>query len=87
MSINVWTTRLDNVNGTSIYEFKQPLFRFVPEFCLVRAFWLPNLRGVDVSEPDLYSVMIDRIAIDHAIDPVEPPADSEVVASCNGWRR
>jgi hypothetical protein len=85
--INVWTTRLDNVNGTSVYEFKQSSFRLVPEFCLVRALGLANLRGVDVSEPDLYSVMIDRIAIDHAIDPVEPTADSEVVAGYNGWRR
>ena len=83
--INVWTTRLDNVNGTSVYEFKQPSFRLVPEYCLVRALGLANLRGVDVSEPDLYSVMIDRIAIDHAIDPVEPTADLEVVASYKGW--
>ena len=28
--INVWTTRLGNVNGTSVYEFKQPSFRLCP---------------------------------------------------------
>jgi hypothetical protein len=65
--IRIWSGPVHELNRTSIDKLQQPVFGFVSSSLFSSASWTADLRRVDVGKPNLYSVVADRVAVDHAV--------------------